>query len=181
MPWLPDSLQSRLQQRPLPLSSTIRLVEQISAALTVAHQRDVIHRDVKPSNILLDEYDNAYLADFGIAKDLHDGGLTLTQSIVGSPAYLAPEQAQGRTLSPSTDLYSFGLVLYEIITGQHPFPDESPAALLQKQIYAVLPNLNEIRSDLLKALNVVVQRATAKAPDDRYLDALSWLLLFERC
>lgn len=160
MRWLRGgSLQDRLTRGPLSLNETVRLVEQIAAALTIAHRNDVIHRDLKPANILLDEDGNAYLTDFGIAKALVSG-MQMTQegALVGSPAYLSPEQIRSEPLSPKSDLYSFGLLLYEVLTGQLPFPDDlSPSALIYKQLSEPLPSLRVIRPELPAALDEVLQ------------------------
>ena len=105
-------------------NTRLSLLDQIASALAAAHQHHIIHRDLKPGNILLDEDGNAYLADFGIAKDLTSPKESTTQSdvIIGSPDYLSPEQARSETVTPQTDIYSLGVVLYELLTGQHPFP-----------------------------------------------------------
>jgi serine/threonine-protein kinase len=102
------------------------MLDQICSALSTAHQQDIIHWDIKPANILLDEAGNAYLADFGIAKDLGEGRqLTAMGAVVGTPDYISPEQILGDGVSPQTDIYSLGAVLYEMLTGEKPFPDDS--------------------------------------------------------
>jgi WD40 repeat protein len=165
------SLEDALHDKSLDLSTVSRIVDQIGAALTAAHHKGVIHRDLKPANILLDEEGNAYLSDFGIAKDLRvSEGLTGTGSILGSPAYLAPEQVQSQPISPQTDIYSLGVVLYELLAGQHPFPDTPVGALMLKQVNQLLPCVNECSPDLPAGLDAVVQRSTAKDPADRYSD-----------
>jgi WD40 repeat protein/DNA-binding SARP family transcriptional activator/tRNA A-37 threonylcarbamoyl transferase component Bud32 len=175
MRYLPGTLRDRLQRGPLSLSETTRLVEQIAAALTVAHRSGVIHRDLKPANLLMDNEGNAYLGDFGIAKALVQTSETTQEGqIVGSPGYLSPERIKGEPVSPGADLYSFGVVIYEVLTGQHPFPgDLTPSALLYKQLSEPLPSVHERRPELPAALDAVIQGATAKDPADRYPDALS--------
>jgi WD40 repeat protein/DNA-binding SARP family transcriptional activator len=171
---LPTSLNDRLAREPLTLAEGARLVEQIAAALDAAHRQGVIHRDLKPANILLDEQGNAYLTDFGVAKVL-GAAVRATQegALIGSPGYLSPEQVKGEPVTPSSDLYSFGLVLFEALTGQPPFPgDLSPASLLYKQVHEPLPALQSLRPDLPAALDEVLQTATAKDPARRYPDAL---------
>jgi len=180
MRYLPGNLRTRLQQGPLTVSACVRLVEQIASALTVAHRHGVIHRDLKPANILLDEAGNAYLADFGIAKVL-EPALRATQegALVGSPAYLSPEQIRSEPVTPQSDLYSFGVLLYEVLTGQSPFPsDLTPSALLYKQLNEPLPALRDSHPDLPDTLDAVLQQATAKDPTQRYPDAVSLAAAF---
>src|SRR5690349_21134321 len=125
MRWLKGgSLREALQNGAFTLESAVLLLDQISTGLAAAHRNHVIHRDLKPGNILLDEDGNAYLADFGVAKDIGvASGITEPDAIIGSPDYLAPEQARNEPVTPATDIYSLGVVLYEILTGQHPFPN----------------------------------------------------------
>ena len=105
----------------------------------MAHKQGVVHRDLKPENILLDEEGNAYLTDFGIAKDIAGEGLTQTGKIVGSVVYLAPEQAKGEEVTPRTDIYGLGVVLYEMLTGEHPFPGVTTVQMIQKHLNQPLP------------------------------------------
>jgi len=169
------SLEGALKKGPFELEATARLLDQVGSALASAHQQGVIHRDIKPANILLDEEGNAYLSDFGIAKHLGGGGDSSTQAgaIVGTPGYLAPEQVRSEPASPQTDIYSLGVVLYELLVGRHPFPDTPTGELLIKQYNEPLPSLQATRPDLPAGLDGVVQRATAKDPDERYPDVLA--------
>jgi len=147
---------------------------QIAEALAVAHRQGVIHRDLKPENIMLDENNNAYLTDFGIAKDLGgEASITQGNAIIGSPAYLSPEQIQGKDVTPQSDIYALGLVLYEILTGERPFMDENPATLMYKHLAEPLPDLAELNYDLPPAINSVIQKATAKDPSLRYEDTIT--------
>lgn len=206
MRWMPGSLRSLLNEGRIPLRLAARIVEQIGTALNVSHRKGIIHRDIKPDNILLDEDRNAYLADFGIAKsdktanldganetafsldgkaglDGSSGSQQTTQdesSILGSPSYVAPEQITHGMLTPLTDIYSFGIVLYEILTGEPPFGKQIGDQVLQMHLYTSLPSLTEKRSDLPPALDAVVQRATAKRPEDRFPDMLSMLIAFRQ-
>jgi WD40 repeat protein/DNA-binding SARP family transcriptional activator/tRNA A-37 threonylcarbamoyl transferase component Bud32 len=169
------SLRNRLRQGPLPLKDTARLIEQLAGALAVAHRQGVIHRDIKPANILLDDSGNAYLSDFGIAKHLSgDGEHTGVGVVVGSPAYLAPEQVGGGAVTPLADLYALGVLLYETLTGQHPFADTPISQVIHKHLHEPLPSLLERRPGLPRALDTIIQRATAKAPAQRYPDVLAF-------
>ena len=149
----------------------LRLVDQIAAALSVAHRHGVIHRDLKPANILLDDDGNAFLTDFGIAKDIsRPGQLTQEDAMIGSPAYLSPEQIKSDPVAPQADIYSLGVVIFEVLTGAHPFGDLPSGQLLVKHLQVALPPLESLRSDLPDAVNQVVQKATAKSAVDRYRD-----------
>ncbi len=161
------SLRGLLQEQgPLTVDRVSHFLDQIAAALTTAHRSSVIHRDLKPDNILLDEEGNAYLSDFGIAKSLDtDSRLTPEEGIMGSPNYLAPEQARGEPVTPQTDIYSLGIVLYELLTGEPPFQETNWLELLNKHLHESVPHLGQ---RVPEALNVVIQRATAKNPSDRY-------------
>ena len=120
------SLKAAIQEEPFDLRTAAQLLDQLASALALAHRNEVIHRDIKPNNILLDEDGNAYLADFGIAKVLDDlQGDPTKSGVIGSLDYISPEQARSEPVTPRTDIYSMGVVLYETLTGQHPFPDTS--------------------------------------------------------
>lgn len=159
----------------------IRLVEQVAAALAVAHRYGVIHRDLKPANILLDDEGNAFLTDFGIAKDIgHPGQLTQEKILIGSPAYLAPEQITSDTIAPQADIYSLGVVIFEILTGVHPYGDVSSGQLLAMHLRDPLPPLASLRPDLPEAVNQVIQKATAKQPVERYGDTYALATAFQQ-
>lgn len=179
MRWLPTSLRVAINRGSWSAEAAARLLEQISAALSVAHREGVIHRDIKPDNILLDEDDNAYLADFGIAKDLSASGTTQEGMLVGSPAYITPEQIKGELVTSRADIYSLGLVLYEILVSEKPYPEaKTPAELLNCHLNIPLPLLQARRPNLPAALNEVLQTATAKEPGHRYAHALRFAAAF---
>ncbi|MFW5691977.1 MAG: protein kinase domain-containing protein [Chloroflexota bacterium] len=174
MRWLRGgSVQDSLEKNgPWDVRTTSHLLTQICEALTVAHRQGVIHRDLKPENILLDENGNAYLSDFGIAKDLGGKRITQNNAILGSPAYLAPEQIRGESVTPQSDIYSMGIVLYEVLTGERPFDDASPASLMYKHLSEPLPDLNMVNTNIPSAVNAILQRTTAKDPKDRFENAI---------
>lgn len=157
-----------------------RILNQICEALIVAHRQGVIHRDLKTENILLDENGNAFLTDFGIAKDLGGNKITQNNAILGSPAYLSPEQIKGELVTPQSDIYSLGVVIYQMLTGSLPFDDASPATLMYRHLSEPLPDVNLADPDFPPAINAVLQRATAKDPSDRYEDALELARDFRR-
>ncbi|MCI0714251.1 MAG: protein kinase [Chloroflexi bacterium] len=174
MRWLRGgSLSDAIADGPFTVQKAARLFEQMASALSLAHRQDVIHRDLKPSNILLDEDGNAYLTDFGIAKDLtvHEQN-TQSGDVIGSPGYLAPEQARSETVSPRTDIYSLGVMLYEVLAGEHPFPNLSAVERLYKHLNDPLPLLTSLDEDVQDTINGIIQKATAKNPAHRYADAL---------
>lgn len=182
MRWLRGgSLRDALQRNgAYDLENAALILDQVASALSAAHQHNVIHRDLKPGNILLDEDGNAYLADFGIAKDLSSFKESTTQvdAIVGSPDYLSPEQARSEPVTPQTDIYSLGVVLHELLTGQHPFPNLSAIERLYKHLNDPLPLLDSFEPDTRELVNAVIQKATAKNPVHRYADAPAMAMAF---
>ena len=157
------------------LETVLRVMSQIGEALHAAHQQGVVHRDVKPANVLLDEDGRAYLTDFGIAKTgANQNALESTQDgrITGSPGYMSPEQVQGMAVSPFTDQYSLGVMLFEMLTGKHPFEGDSSIQMIMRHLSDPLPPLASLRPDLPDALDQIVQTATAKDATGRYKDSL---------
>lgn len=171
------NVQNLLKQGPLPVDTTARLLEQICFALNAAHRIGVIHRDLKPANVLLDEDLNAYLADFGIAKNLGDPDFehqTQADAMIGSPQYMSPEQIRSLSIGPQTDVYCLGIMLYEMLTGALPFAGPTPLDMIQQHISMTMPPLSAHKSGLPAALDAVITRATAKDPEERYADVLSF-------
>src|SRR5262249_15071067 len=163
-------LQELLQHGPPPLPRTLRLIEQIGAALGAAHRAGVVHRDLKPANILLDGEQNAYLADFGIAKNLAHSAedSAFGGAYVGSPAYSSPEQIRAEPITAQTDIYALGVLLYELLSGHKPFDGPTPVAYIQQHLTMAAPSLAERRSGLPDALDRTIQRAMAKVPSARF-------------
>jgi WD40 repeat protein/serine/threonine protein kinase len=175
MRWLRGgNLREALGDHPFDLASTVDLFSQIASALAAAHRKDIVHRDVKPSNILLDEEDNAYLADFSIARDVGQpiSSLDEPERILGSPGYLSPEQIRGELVSPQTDIYSMGVLLFELLSGSHPFPGLTPVELLYRHLNDPLPTITTLPMDIQAGINAVIQKATEKNPRRRYPDVL---------
>ncbi|MEI7845132.1 MAG: protein kinase, partial [Chloroflexota bacterium] len=169
------NIQNLIGQGALPIAMTTHMLEQICSALNAAHRMGVIHRDLKPANVLLDEDHNAYLADFGIAKNISNSeqeNLTRINAIIGSPQYMSPEQIQSLSIRPQTDIYCLGIMLYEMLTGALPFAGPTPIDLIQQHIHSPMPPLAAHQTGLPGQLDLVIQRATAKNPDERYEDAL---------
>ena len=168
------NIQHLLGQGAMPLETTTHMLEQICSALTAAHRIGVIHRDLKPANVLLDDDNNAYLADFGIAKNLGDPDYenqTQVDAMIGSPQYMSPEQIRSLSVRPQTDIYCLGVMLYEMLTGALPFAGPTPFDMIQQHVNTPMPSLSARRAGLPAALDAVITRATAKDPDARYTDA----------
>lgn len=141
---------------------------EVAQGLGVAHERNMVHRDVKPQNVLIDSTGRAKLTDFGIARELNDEGVTATGRVIGTTDYVAPEQAMGKEVDPRSDIYSLGIVLYEMLTGDVPFEADNQIGVAMKHVNEELPDVQVIRPDISAASARVVDRATAKNPDDRY-------------
>ncbi len=163
------SLEQQIRRGLPDLNDLQKPLRQIAQALDYAHQQGIIHRDLKPGNIMLDEAGNAYLSDFGIARVL---GSDLTGSmIIGTPAYMSPEQANGLAIDARSDIYALGIVLFELITGKEPYQAETPMAVLLKHINEPVPSIRSFREDVPEAVEDVIDKATAKDPDNRFSSA----------
>jgi len=170
------SVDDLLAKGPLELDLTLKIIEQIAPALDYAHTKGVLHRDLKPSNILLDDSGDAYLTDFGIARVLGEnpGGISITtHNVVGTPAYMSPEQAQGQPLDSRSDIYALGVTLFEIVTGRRPFQADTPYGVAVLQVTSPPPAPRSIRPDLPIAVEQVIYRTMKKKPDERYRNALA--------
>jgi eukaryotic-like serine/threonine-protein kinase len=167
------------EQGALEPAAAIDIVIQILRAARSAHRRGVIHRDLKPHNVILDEEGRARVTDFGIAR-AGASDMTLTGSIMGTAQYLSPEQAQGFAVSAASDLYSIGVILYELLTGVVPFEGESAVAIAYKQVSAEPRPPSELNPSLPPSLDAVVLRALAKDPAQRYADADELIAALQR-
>jgi serine/threonine-protein kinase len=158
-----------LRERPVPVATALGLAIQVARGLSFAHRNGLVHRDVKPQNVLLNGDGDAKVTDFGIARSLDvQRGLTQTGTVLGTSDYIAPEQAQGMHVDEQTDVYSLGVVLYELLTGDVPFPGENFVAVAMQHINEPPPSVRAKRPDVPQRVDAAVQRAMAKNPRDRF-------------
>jgi serine/threonine protein kinase len=164
------SLDDRLEKGELKVTEIGHIIKRVSEALDAAHARNIIHRDVKPSNILFDSTGEAFLSDFGIAKSkpiTDDEG----EWLVGTPAYMSPEQVKGEPVDGRSDVYALGVVLYRLLTGQNPFSSDSTTALINAHVDLPIPDVREVKANIPAVWQEVVAKAMAKDPNDRYATA----------
>jgi len=180
MQYMPKgSLTDRLLHGPLSPDHTAKILARISSALDYAHRQGIIHRDLKASNILFDQDDNAYLADFGIA--LRNVSTWQRNLASGTPAYMSPEQAlREEAIDARSDVYSLGIIAFEMLIGGLPFDGDLPISVVLKHIHDPPPSLGAVNPDLPAALDAVLQRALAKDPQERYQSAGAFLIAFQR-
>ena len=167
----PDLKEYIRQNAPLDLHEVIRIMDQILSAVALAHKHNVIHRDLKPQNILMDKRGNIKIADFGIAVALNQSSVTQTNSVMGSVHYMSPEQTRGGLVTKQSDIYSLGIILYELITGTVPFNGDTPVSIALKHAQEPIPSIRKKDQSVPQALENVVLKATAKDPRDRYATA----------
>lgn len=174
------SLDGIVADGPMPVKQVQHILRQVAAALDYAHRQGVIHRDIKPGNILLDNDGNALLADFGIVK-MTDSGVNITGTgVLGTPAYMSPEQAQGLQLDNRSDIYALGCVVYEMLTGRQPYAGDTPMQVLLKHIGDPVPDISRDMPNLPPTVTMVMQKALAKHPDDRFQTAIAFAEAFTR-
>ncbi|RMG84863.1 MAG: serine/threonine protein kinase, partial [Chloroflexi bacterium] len=174
------SLEERIKQGPMDVHEVDKLLKEVASALDYAHRKGIIHRDIKPGNILLDSEGHALLADFGIVKMVGGEGNLTGSGVIGTPAYMAPEQAQGMDIDHHVDIYALGVVVYEMLTGHQPYNAETPMKILLKHISDPVPNVLQARRDLPPALGDVMDRVLAKEPQLRYQSAVEFAEDFSR-
>ena len=166
------SLADLLDDGKVSLEETARVFERLAPGLDYAHTRNVIHRDLKPGNILFDESGTPYLTDFGIAKLTEGTTADLTGTgVVGTPAYMSPEQARGYQVNSRTDIYALGVILYEMLTGKQPFFAETPLGLAMQHIQQPVPDIHAVSPELPRGLKLVISLSMAKEPETRYASA----------
>jgi len=165
------SLSERLKQGPIPLAEVTPILERIASALDRAHQMGIIHRDLKPGNILFDQYGDAFLADFGIAKMAEATAALTGSALIGTPAYMSPEQVKGESIDGRSDIYTLGVILFEMLTGQQPFQADTPFGVAMKHINDPPPYLLEKNKELPPQLDETIRQAMSKQAGDRFATA----------
>ncbi|HTX16906.1 MAG TPA: serine/threonine-protein kinase [Candidatus Baltobacteraceae bacterium] len=168
------TLASRLQQGPVPVADAVYYIDQVLAALVYAHQMNVVHRDIKPGNMMLTPQGVVKLMDFGIARPGNEAGMTITGTTLGSLNYMSPEQVKGEKVDARSDLYSVGLSLYEILTGRLPFRGDSGYSLMVAQLQQAPEPPIVLRPDLPKPLNDIILMVLAKEPEKRFQSATAF-------
>jgi serine/threonine-protein kinase len=174
------ALDRRMAGKSMPLHEIERILREVSAALDYAHRQGVIHRDIKPANILLDREGNTFIADFGIAKLVGSSANLTGTGVVGTPAYMSPEQAQGTELDARTDIYSLGVVIWELLVGKPPFQADTPMQIVLKHINETPPDISTVNPSLPPELDDVMARALTKDPSERYQTAIEFTEAFRR-
>ena len=164
-----EKLANTSQRMALP--ETVRVVREVGRALAYAHQRSMIHRDVKPANVLMGSGGRVILSDFGIAKILTGPSFTMTGATVGTPSYMSPEQSLGQPGDHRSDIYSLGVVLFQLATGQLPYEADTPMAVMLKQVNEPLPLPRTLQPDLPEGIERIIVKALAKNPQDRFQSA----------
>lgn len=167
-----ETLKQYIQQNaPISPVKSVSIMKQLTSAISTAHNNHIIHRDIKPQNILLDEQENVKITDFGIAMALSATSYTQTNSVLGTVHYLSPEQARGGTATKQSDIYALGIVLFELLTGQLPFSGESAVSIALKHLQSETPSIRAIIPTIPQSLENVVLKATAKDAKNRYRSA----------
>ncbi len=167
-----QTLKQYIQQHsPVPVETALDIMRQLTSAIAHAHQNHIIHRDIKPQNILIDEHGHVKITDFGIALALSATSITQTNSVLGSVHYLSPEQARGGMATKKSDIYSLGIVMFELLTGRLPFSGESALSIALKHLQSVTPSVRRWNPDIPQSVENIVLKATAKDPFHRYESA----------
>jgi serine/threonine protein kinase len=160
---------------PTRLAEVRRILPPLADALAYAHERGMIHRDIKPCNVLFNEQGSPVLADFGLAKLIRTTGLTATGTTIGTPSYISPEQGMGREVDQRSDIYSLGVIAYEMLVGAVPFDADTPFGVIMKHVQEPLPSVIDLVPGLSPDVDVVLFRAMAKNPEERYRSATAFV------
>lgn len=164
-----QTLKQYIQQNsPIRIDDSLEIMKQLTSAISHAHQNHIIHRDIKPHNILIDRHGNVKITDFGIAMALSATSITQTNSVLGSVHYLSPEQARGGMANRKSDIYSLGIVMFELLTGRLPFSGESAVSIALKHLQSETPSLKRWNPSIPQSVENIVLKATAKDPFHRY-------------
>jgi len=167
------SLADKLEHGKLSLEESVRIINQLAPGLDAAHKSGIIHRDLKPGNILFDQYNNAYLSDFGIAR-LQEGDSTLTGTrILGTPAYMSPEQIQGgKSIDSRSDIYAMGVIFFQMLVGNTPFQATTPAKVMMMHILEPVPDIMKSLPTVPVGIEAWCKKILAKDPDERFADTI---------
>ncbi len=177
-----QTLKARLNEKPLTKEEAVEIVDAVGGALAYAHKQGVLHRDVKPSNVLLSPDGSIYLADFGLARMAQAGASTLSKDVMlGTPQYISPEQGQGVSdLDQGTDIYSFGVLLYEMVVGRVPFNADTPFAIIHDHIYTPLPPPSRLNPNVPEVVERVLLKSLAKDRKDRFENVEQQVIAFRK-
>ena len=167
-----DSLSDWIKRGPLSLQETAIIIERLASALDYAHSKGIVHRDIKPDNVLFDDTNHPYLTDFGIAKLTESAVSATGGGTMGTPAYVSPEQAQGAKVDSRADIYGMGVMVYEMLTGQKPYDADSPMTVAVRHITEPIPEILQARPDLPVEVDSIIRTAMAKDKEERYPTAI---------
>jgi serine/threonine protein kinase len=167
------SLSDRMRKGPMTVQESARILTRLAPTLDEAHAKGIIHRDLKPGNILFDQFNEPYISDFGIAKLFASQTNVTGSAIIGTPAYMSPEQAQGENIDGRSDLYALAVILYEMLTGQQPYHGDTPMNVVVKQITEPVPHILDVKPDLPADIGVIIEKVMAKDRNNRYQDVKS--------
>ncbi|MGA9120649.1 MAG: serine/threonine-protein kinase, partial [Bacteroidota bacterium] len=170
-----ETLKKRIEAGPLPIQDSVKIASQVAAGLARAHESGVVHRDLKPANVMVAPDGSAKILDFGLAKSRSGALLTLPGTLLGTVAYMSPEQARGDPVDQRTDIWSLGVMLYEMVTGRSPFANEYDQAILYALMHERHPSPHAARPEIPAPLEKIIDRCLEKSPSERFQDAGSLL------